>query len=136
MLGWWEYVQLNPSKTKKCRNIIRLLFDCHSLKSCKFRYKKAMDPYCERCDGMLVENIEHIMFYCPANTQIRVETFEKLQGICPPAMYTDIVNLPISERTKFFLSGLNNSFIQEWNVIFDVLVDFVNRIYMSHINTS
>ena len=34
LIAWWKYVQLKPGDTYKCRIIMRLLLDCHKLKTC------------------------------------------------------------------------------------------------------
>ena len=132
MLGWWQYVQTRPMDTRRCRVAIRLLYDCHGLKSCRFKYKNASDPYCEKCGNMAVEDPEHIMWYCDANIEIRQAMWDSIQVVSPPALYESMVNMDICDRTVFFLSGMMNTFTHEWSETLHTMLEFIERLYHSH----
>jgi hypothetical protein len=135
LLSWWEYVQANPTDTRKCRTVIKLLFDCHRLKSCLYRYKDngINDPYCEYCDSRAIEDVQHIMFRCPENNDLRQELWKKIMEACPVTLYEDIMAMTISDKTTLFLSGLGNVYTQEWTPVYHAIAEYVHKIYYSRI---
>ena len=80
-LPWWQYVQARPCEMTKCGTVIRILFDCHNLKSCLFRYKSSdvTTPYCEYCDHRAVEDPHHVLFVCSENRDLRMELWQEIR---------------------------------------------------------
>ena len=107
--------------------------DCSRFKSSKFRQKECPDPNCDKNDGYLIEDVKHIMFRCPADKAIHRELLVQLHYVCPPALYKEIVNMGIEDKTVFFLSAMGNSFVQEWSDVYSVLLDFICEIYDNHV---
>ena len=136
MLAWWEFTQRYPEQTKNCRTVVKLMFDCSRIKSSQFRQNECKGPYCEKCDQHAVEDVEHIMFYCPANSKDRGLLWERLRSVCPRSMYEDIVNMHICDRTVFLLGGLGNAYVEEWAEIYSVIVDYICKVYMDHTSNS
>ena len=133
MFAWWEYAQANPIDTRKCRIVIRLLFDCHKLKSCRFKHKECNDPVCDKCDQHAVEDPENIMFRCPADENDRQSMWTQLLDTCPKPLYEDIVKMAIKDRTTFFLGGMGNAFIVEWSHTYHVILEFIEKVHLEHV---
>ena len=131
MLGWWEYAQKYPERTRQCRVAIKLLYSCHRLKSCKFRNKETADPFCDKCDSMYVESAEHILFACPVDKEKRETLIHQLERVCPPALYSCFMSMSMTEKTEFFLSGMHNIFVPEWAQIYSTILDYINDVYFT-----
>ena len=52
-----------------------------------FKQKESDDPYRHKCSGYTIEDVQHILFRCPADDVIRSQWFDKLTDVCPQAMY-------------------------------------------------
>jgi endonuclease/exonuclease/phosphatase family metal-dependent hydrolase len=135
MSSWWFYAQANPSDTWKCRTLLRLLLGCSDLRSCQFRYKKegTCDPYCCFCDERSVENVTHILFECKENHELRAKLWGNVIECCPDALCQQIKYMSASEKTSLMLTGLNNSFINEWMPLYRSVMNYIYKIYISRI---
>ena len=133
-LPWWQYVQANPCEMTKCRSVIRLLFDCHSLKSCLFRYKCAdvANPYCEYCDYRAVEDPHHVLFVCTENLEMRNRLWQEIRCTLPDAMGNEVDEMSIPNKLLFLLGGLG-SYIPEWIDIYKSCVQYVHVIYNARV---
>ena len=135
MLAWWHFVQLKPSALFKCRIIMRLLLDCHNLKSCMVRHKgnEISNDLCEQCSLGTAENIQHILFECTRNDVQRKKLWFSVLNACPKALANDIERMDVKQKTAFLLTGLGNNFVKEWMYIYDQILDFVYSLYIDRI---
>ena len=76
----------------------------------------------------------HVLFQCPENRDRRSELWEGIRASCPPALYHEIMNMTIDIRMSFILSGLNNSFIPEWQSLFSACLQFINSLYVERLH--
>ena len=131
ILSWWRFGQQCPSSIRKCRSIIRLLLECHQLKSCKFKYKNEgiHDPFCEYCDDRAVEDVEHVLFVCKENTEHRDKLWKRIVATCPNTLIQDMILMPVPIRTAFLLSGLGNSYVPEWKSLFIEVANYIHDLY-------
>ena len=130
-VAWWEYVQEVPRDVRKCRVLLRLLFDCHNLKSCKIRYGEELENhYCERCNYRQVESIEHVLFTCPGTVDLRRRLWEDVSTNCPQALYNELMVMTVEERTSFLLFGLGQ-YTREWQALYSAIVSYVYTLYIS-----
>ena len=135
LLSWWEYIQVNPADMQKCRTVARLLFDCHRLKACLYRYKESnvTDPYCEFCDNRAIENAEHILFRCPENSRLRRELWSRIRDVSPPALYEDVEEMSINSKCMFILGGFATTYVHDWYELYSACADFIHKIYYARI---
>ena len=133
MISWWLYAQNNPSDTRKCRTVVKLLLKCHQLKACRYLYKEkgTADPFCEACDDRLVEDAKHVLFECKGNSRKRLPLWQSILNCCPDQLSRELRQMPIDDRVVFLLSGLGNSFIPEWSNLYNAIAKFVHILYYS-----
>jgi len=131
MLAWWHYIQVKPGDMFKCRTIIRLILDCHGLKTCQLRYKQEgiSNPLCEFCDINAPETIEHLLFECNFNVNTRQAGWEMLRQQCLPKLLDEMDRMNNSQKAKFILSGFGNGFVLECVNLYEVAATFVYVTY-------
>ena len=136
LLAWWQYAQVNPVDVKRCRTIVKLLFDCHGLKSCLYKYKNDSvdNPYCDFCNNRLIEDPQHILFQCPENYEMRRTLWLNVKDSCPDALYQDIMSMTITDRVTFLFSGLGG-WMTEWQPLFKTCLQYIHLLYMSRIHS-
>ena len=134
--SWWQYAQSNPGSVRKCRNVVKLLLDCSRLQCCLFRYKEADNPYCNICEGRYIEDAAHVLFQCPGNQTRRTELWRDICVNCPPMLLDEIKSMSVDKRVSFILSGLNNSFVPEWQSLFGPCLHFINSLYIERVHTN
>ena len=134
-LSWWLYAQINPAEMHKCRVIAKLLLGCDQLKSRRYCYKQAdtRDPFCDYCDRRYLENASHLLFECAENEGLRVVMWQKVVEQCPPALLRDMMSLSAEDKTAFLLSGLCNTFINEWMPLYQAIANYIYKLYITRI---
>ena len=130
LLPWWEYTKKMPIDVRKCRIIIKLLLDCHMFKSCKYRYNNyAENPYCDMCEGRCIEDVDHVLFQCAGNEQLRCRLWAEVQAVCPPNLYRDLMDMTITNRSAFLLCGLGK-FTPEWTDLYSSIANYIYSLYI------
>ena len=123
-LSWWNIAYEFPECTYKCRMIIRLLLNV-------FRLGKEM---CHLCCQYKRNSVNHIIFECDFVKDIRTEYWDIVRESCPRPLYEDMLNMTSDKRCAFILSGFNGPFICEWYELYQNMMDFVYKVYMTYHN--
>ena len=131
LLSWWSYVQLKPQDAYKCRVIIRLLLDCHNLKSCQLRYKRegVTNALCAYCNHGQIETISHVLFSCQALSDLRQLYWNRVLENCPHRLVQEMNLMNLEQKTALLLSCFNNTFIDEWIPLYNAVVNFIYNLY-------
>ena len=134
-LSWWKYVQSKPHSLFKCRTLIRLLLDCHELNSCKVKYKgsNVNSSMCNYCQKSSIEDVQHVLFECTAKEPKHDQLWSKVLKTCPSKLEKELMMMNSHDKTAFLLTGLNNSYMEEWVNIFEAVLDFVYETYLDHV---
>ena len=119
----------------KCRTVIRILFDCHNLKSCLFLYKSSdvTTPYCEYCDHRAVEDPHHVLFVCSENRDLRMELWQEIRCTLPIAMVNEVDDMSTQDKMLFLFSGLGN-YVPEWMDIYKSCLQYIHVIYNARVS--
>ncbi len=127
---WFRYVNANPTDTKKVRVISRIALNVNQLKSCKERYTKnrTSSAICTNCDLGCIENIEHVLFVCPALNAKRVTHWNSVISNCPRAMINELTQMNSKQKASFLITGLN-VYTPEWYDLYMTIANFVNIMY-------
>lgn len=131
MLTWWNYCQQSTINVRKCRTIVRILLDCHGLKSCRFRYNLVADPICEHCDMRAIEDAEHVLFICKENHEARQRLWNQIVKQCPEQLSVELSSMTISEKMIFLFSGLGGAYIDEWIPIYSAVLNYIHELYVT-----
>ena len=97
MLIWWELCDLYPVLIPYCETMVKLICGASSLKSDNYQYRSdnTRRVYCDLCQNLAIEDIEHLIMQCPSLQDIRTKMFEDLSIIA------------IEYRTQVFNTGEN-----------------------------
>ena len=137
IISWWRHAQENPAETKKCRSVMKLLLDCHQLKSCRYRHNEgASDPFCDYCQCRVIENPSHVLFECDGNADIRKDLWDKVIVCCPDALAQQMQTMTVNDKAGFILTGLGNSYIPEWTTLFKQLANYIHKLYITRLAKS
>ena len=73
MLIWWQLAAECPELMHQCETMVKLICGASKLKYDHYHFKrdKTKHCYCDCCMDLKVENVEHIIMYCPALNTIR-----------------------------------------------------------------
>ena len=133
LLSWWEVGQQDPSMIRTLRTIVRLLLNCHSLRTCLFKYNRSMSPLCDQCNMHKEEDVIHVLFVCPQNEDERNRLWSMVRDACSPALYRDIMNMSIEKRLSFMISGLNSNWVPEWKELYYAIAWYINTLYTARL---
>ena len=106
--NWWWLSHNDPSITKMCVSIVRLLISPG----------KHLHKICEKCSTFQINDYEHILFKCPYNESSRKLLWMDFVDACPIPMEKDINAMEIRKRTNFLLNALNGAYTKEWHHIY------------------
>ena len=115
MSTWWQYVRHHPDMFYKVQRLIQLLLN----KDRRFHER------CENCGSYEYVSLEHVLFECPAKTEIRNCLWSEIKMHCPTALAKDIEEMNSLEKCRFICNGLNSRYIKEWDDLYTSLVQFV-----------
>ncbi len=125
---WWSVCRVNPSITRLCRLVVRLMCGDHSLNSGRGRFTNNTVRCC-LCDSYEQETVEHTLFTCEALHQQRTETWQAVLSTVPHGMRRAILEMTTAEKTYFVLSGCQSNFVREWQYTYETIARFVNQVY-------
>jgi len=132
MNTWWSYLQKKPSERAKCCNMIKIALDCHHLNACKARYEYGISDRCVYCNGGR-ETIEHVLFECRSNTETRENYWKKFEDECSIGLKNSLKVMSNVDKTNLLISGLGNTFTQEWIALYEKIVEFVHNLYIERV---
>lgn len=127
---WWKLCKWKPEMLCKCKLIVRLTIGEHGLNTARGRFmNEEKSNLCNLCNLYESETIEHFLFWCPANKNIRAQYEKIILESMPLAMKTEYLALEHKDKVIFLLSGLKGSFVQEWTDIYVNILNYVNSVY-------
>ena len=125
ILSWWKYVRKKPAKTKQARCTVAVLLGSQpKAMQCNF------SGICSLCDERQAETPVHILLFCNHYDHLRTAHMNSMKNHMPQAMRREFENMSPHRKCQFMLSGLNNSYVDEWDCIYSDVVDFVWQMYM------
>ena len=128
MWAWWRYLHTVPQCNKKVRVLARMLYHQHCLGEVVSMYDKS-SPICQLCDDNVIESVEHCLFNCSQFQRLRINLWNKVLQVAPPAMRNELMHMDSKKKTTFILSGFQGEFIPEWGELYDVALQFCYAIY-------
>ena len=130
MLPWYKYLNVNPVGIRKIRIIAKLLLNVHHLNSCRQRYSQAtvQSALCDKCDLGCTQNVEHILFNCPALSVKREYLWRSVTKLCPVALIDSLNAMDVQCKVAFLLSGFH-IFTSEWHEVYKAVANFIYYLY-------
>ncbi len=120
--SWWWVSYNDPSLTKMCVTIIRLLISPG----------KQEHKICDKCSSFQESNYEHVLFECDFNKSNRILLWKNFIDTCPKPMRKDINIMDVTKKTNFILNGMNGSFTKEWQHIYEQLAKFIYEMWTNY----
>ena len=127
--AWWSFCkQAHVIVQKKARTVARLLQgeSCLLVDSNKITKNGVI---CRLCSSGQPEDLAHLLFDCELFQELRNTLWTNVQSEAPFAMLTDTGLMSPWQRTVFLMSGLGGVFIPEWANLYDVVLEFIYRMY-------
>ncbi len=127
--AWWLFVQDNPYEHSKCKEVIRLLLGVHNTNE-KNVHKRNFSNLCHNCDMFERETTHHVLFKCKALSAIRLQMWTQVLNNCPKGeLENELCRMSDEKRTAFITSGLCDTYIQEWSLVYKAIADFINVLF-------
>ena len=105
-----------------------------SLKAHTARYGDKTSKMCLHCDMFEIQSVSHFLFDC--NNADMVVIRERWQEIFdnefPLGLVRSMELMSSNRRTLFIITGLENSYVQEWENVYICLCDFIADMYSCH----
>ena len=124
VLSWWKFVRKKPAKIRQTSCTVALLLGTQP-KGMQCNYS----GICVLCNERQQETPEHVLLRCRHYDDVRPHYVNRINSCMPLAMQRQFGSMTMSEQCQFLLSGLNNSYIEEWNSLYTEVVDFVWHMY-------
>ena len=122
MNSWWWVSYYDPSLSKICVTIIRLL-----IAPGKHKHK-----ICDKCNAFQINDFEHIFFKCAYNNDIRPLLWRNFVDTCPKPMRNDINAMDVTQKTNFIVNGMNGAYTKEWHQIYVQLAKFIYEVWTNY----
>ena len=132
--AWWIFACKRPDKVKHCRIIARLMIGESSLRCHTYRFGNNGTKICPHCDIYVTQSVGHLLFDCQ-NQNLLTERNKwdlAFHEEFPIGLMRSVEEMTSEEKTEFFLSGLKNSYTQEWKNVYVVISDFIVNMYTTH----
>jgi len=115
MSVWWQHAFKTPTFSRINRSVLRLLLNVerHGFK------------YCEKCNFVSINTIEHMFFDCTATKEVRELNWSKVTELCPKQLVTEMEAKSKRELCVFILNGLNCDYVDEWKDIYSAISLYV-----------
>ena len=121
---WWKIARVHPHLMKKICFVMSLLMGSQP-KCFQCNFNRSTCALC--CDGPDV--LCHILFQCEALNPERLVHWQTIVKEMPLAMSGEVSELPDQIKIEYLLSGLNNSYIHEWQNLYESIADFISIMY-------
>ena len=125
ILSWWKFAQRNPHKLKQVSATVALLLGTQPK---GLQHNFGQKP-CMLCDQYSTESTLHILFECREFHRLRCDGFQTISIKMPDAMQNEYNEMSIQARCTFLLSGLNDSYVPEWDALYAAIAQFVWDMY-------
>ena len=119
MLQWWHLAYKYPRATHDCRLLVKLIFNVYRLGK----------NICRECHLYKEDSIDHILFECICNKELREVRWLNVESSCPPQLKRELNRMPIKQRTRFILNAFQCKFVNEWMPMYIAVCSFVSAVY-------
>ena len=135
---WWVFAGQYPKYTRKCKTILRILVGEHCLASNpgSQKYQLNKSKLCQMCNTYAVDDAPHFLFACEASHAKLNQFWDAMTHVAPERLMCEIRGMSATERTKFFLSGFNCKYVNEWSDVYEVICIFICDLYDVRMNTT
>ena len=127
---WFRYLKTYPTDTRKVRVISMMALKVSQLKSCKAKQTspRTDTAICTHCEMGCIEDIEHVLFTCPALNVKRDTHWNEISSHCPNVMFTELSRMSNTDKVSFLLSGLG-TYTPEWHKVYKAVATFISVMY-------
>ena len=126
---WWKVSRCRPQLTRSVGDIMRLMCGQHVL-ACN-RGQCNGSKICKLCDLYETETVSHLLFSCTKFTVLRATQWAEVLNSMPDQMAQHVLTLNSRDKVIFLMSGFNGNYTVEWLDIYEVVCNFISRIYMA-----
>ena len=83
MLIWWQLGGLSHDMMMHCETMCRLVCRASELKVDCYQYRNnpLNRPYCDNCDDLAIENVEHLIMHCQFHNERRNQMYEEIEDL-------------------------------------------------------
>jgi hypothetical protein len=77
------------------------------------------------------QTVGHMLFECTHHALVDEcnKWLTTMQDICPKALYENIQLMQKDERVEFILAGMRIQYMDEWEIIYACLAEFIYGMY-------
>ena len=127
--AWWTFCNRPHVKMQtKARVVARLLQgESCLLVDCNKITKNGV--ICRLCSSGEPEDLAHLLFVCEFFQGLHNTLWNNVISEAPFAMLAELGLMSPWQRTRFFMSGLGDSFIPEWENLYDAVLEFIFTMY-------
>ena len=101
LLIWWQLGDHRPELMYQCEIMVKIICKASDLKCHKYRHNREIGGmYCDLCNDMSVENVEHIIMHCRHLQDIRDDMLKEIDNL------ERSTNMPILSGANDMLSTL------------------------------
>ena len=126
MCTWWVHAYYDHAYAKRNMIIVRLLLNVSM-------YLQGM---CKCCTLNDIDNVTHILFICPCNSDVRNLLWEDVKLNSPRNLFDDIENMSLMDKTSFVLNACNIKYVHEWKHMFDSMSKFISNVHSRYMEFS
>ena len=134
-LVWWTISDKNPSLTKKCEAMAKIISHASTLRNDDLKLKSQSNvmKMCNLCDLYQIEDARHLILHCPFLQELRNEMMMLIDNLgdevrdAISAANVDILYILLG----YTLEGLNIELMDELRMI---SLEFISRMYHISVN--
>ena len=132
MWPWWLFCLKNPKATRNVRTLLRIMCGRSELRSDKIKFG-AISNVCYKCDLNVMDSITHVVFECPESEIMRQNLMREVAEVAPPLLNNHFQMMPNYNKTLFLLSGLNDAYVCEWDLMYHAMLNLVIVMYNQYV---
>lgn len=128
-LVWWSVCRRNPSCTRHCKTVVRLLTGESCLNSHRGRFVNgSRSRLCTICEEYEEETVPHLISQCSTLATIRQTLWRNVVAVAPRGWLSSLEQMNIPEKSRFLCSGFG-SYVSEWQLLYEAVARFISVQY-------
>ena len=127
MHTWWHSAKKYPNRTNRVSSVISVL--C-GMQPRGMQHNPGRN-ICKLCSQRQNETNEHILLYCSALNDTRKTHIHHIKSTMPNALLNDFSKMNSEQQLYFLISCLGESFVPEYDTIYDTILNYVYCLYMA-----
>ncbi len=133
-LVWWTVCRTNPTCTRHCKTVVKLLTGESCLNSHRGRFVNgARSRLCTICEEYEEETVPHLISQCSTLAPIRQTLWLHVTAVAPRGWLQSFELMNIPERSRFLCSGFG-PYVREWQSLYEAVARFLSMQYKSRCN--